>query len=161
MLFAYRSARNRRCAAIKIASTPPYSPNALVKLADFLAGNPSWGYFPGHRGDFWISPWMPRYRPIFGLLRAQIRVQETGKNCSFFRHISASKMKFKNRLGAPESIAMMSFSPKNQPIRPRRLGSRGGVLVILMAAHLLFRALLYFWGVINQRLSAFRPLFAF
>ena len=33
----YRSARNRRCASIKIASTPPYSPNDCVKLADFLA----------------------------------------------------------------------------------------------------------------------------
>ena len=51
-------------------------------------------------------------------------------------------MKFKNRLGAPESIAMMSFSPKNQPIWPRRFGCRG-VLAILMAAHHLFWACLY------------------
>ena len=41
-------------------------------------------------------------------------------------YILASRAKFKNRLGAPESIAMMSFSPKNQPICPRRLGRRGG-----------------------------------
>ena len=39
----------------KSLAPPPYSPNAWVKLADFLARNPSWEYFPGHRGDFWIS----------------------------------------------------------------------------------------------------------
>ena len=42
---SYRSARNRKCAVLKIAITPPpYSPNAWVKLADFLARNPSWEY---------------------------------------------------------------------------------------------------------------------
>ena len=35
-------------------------------------------------------------------------------------------MKFKNRLGAPESIHMRGFSPKNEQIRPRGLGCRGG-----------------------------------
>ena len=49
----------------------------------------------------------------------------------FSPNISAPRQKFKNRLGAPESIAMMSFSPKNQPIWLRHLGSRV-VLAILM-----------------------------
>ena len=31
---------------------PPYSPNAWVKLAHFLARDPSWGSIKGHRGDF-------------------------------------------------------------------------------------------------------------
>ena len=31
-------------------------------------------------------------------------------------NISVPRQKFKNRLGAPESIAMMSFSPENQLI---------------------------------------------
>ena len=35
-----------------LAPPPPYSPNAWVKLADFFARDPSWGYFQGHRGDF-------------------------------------------------------------------------------------------------------------
>ena len=35
-------------------------------------------------------------------------------------------MKFKNRLGAPESIHMRGLSPKNEPIRPTRLSCRGG-----------------------------------
>ena len=40
---SYGSTRTRRCAALKIASTPsPYSPNAWVKFADFFARNPSW-----------------------------------------------------------------------------------------------------------------------
>ena len=34
-------------------------------------------------------------------------------------------MKFKNRLGAPESIHMRGFSPKNEQIWPRGLGCRG------------------------------------
>ena len=33
---------------------PPYSPNAWAKLAHFLAGNLSGGYFQDHRGDFRI-----------------------------------------------------------------------------------------------------------
>ena len=48
------------------------------------------------------------------------------KNCRFSAHISALRMKFKNRLGASESIHMRGLSPKNEPIRPRRLGCRGG-----------------------------------
>ena len=35
-------------------------------------------------------------------------------------------MIFKNRLGAPESIHMRGFSPKNEQIWPRGLGCRGG-----------------------------------
>ena len=35
-------------------------------------------------------------------------------------------MKFKNRLGAPESIHMRGFSPKNEQIWSRGLGCRGG-----------------------------------
>ena len=45
---------------------------------------------------------------------------------SKFNHISDSRMKFKNRLGAPESIHMRGLVPKNEPIRPGRLGCRGG-----------------------------------
>ena len=41
-------------------------------------------------------------------------------------HNSAPRQKFKNRLGAPESIPMRSFSPKNEPIRPRGLSCGGG-----------------------------------
>ena len=35
-------------------------------------------------------------------------------------------MKLKNRLGAPESIHMRGFSPKNEQIWARGLGCRGG-----------------------------------
>ena len=47
------------------------------------------------------------------------------KNFQFLGHISALKMKFKNRLGESESIHTKGLSPKNEPIRPRRLGCRG------------------------------------
>ena len=48
------------------------------------------------------------------------------KNFRFLGHISALKIKFKNRLGESESIHMKGLSPKNEPICPRRLGCRGG-----------------------------------
>ena len=60
----------------------------------------------------------------------------------FIPNISAPRQKFKNRLGAPESIAMMSSRLKISPFDPG-VWAVGGVLAILMAAHLLFRALLY------------------
>ena len=56
----------------------------------------------------------------------------------FLGHISALKIKFKNRLG----IHMKGLSPKNEPIRPRRLGCRGGA-PIFEAFHLVIRSLLY------------------
>ena len=40
--------------------------------------------------------------------------------------ISASRMKFKNRLDAPESILLRGSHLKFEPIRTRRLGCRGG-----------------------------------
>ena len=48
------------------------------------------------------------------------------KNFRFLGHISALKIKFKNRLSESESTHMKGLSPKNEPIRPRRLGCRGG-----------------------------------
>ena len=36
----------------KSMAPPPYSPNASVKLVDFLATYPSCECFPGHRGDY-------------------------------------------------------------------------------------------------------------
>ena len=67
---------------------PPYSPNPWAESVKFLARDPSCEYFRGHRGDFSISFWKLRYGPIYRVLRAKI-------------NISASRMKFKNRLGAP------------------------------------------------------------
>ena len=69
------------------------------------------------------------------------------KNFRFLGHISALKIKFKNRLGESESIHMKGLSPKNEPIRPRRLGCRGGA-PIFEAFHLVIRSLLYFRRII-------------
>ena len=63
------------------------------------------------------------------------------KNCRFLAHISALKMKLKTPLGASESIHMRGLLPKNEPIRPRRLGCRWGCSVF-EAFHLVFRSLL-------------------
>ena len=63
------------------------------------------------------------------------------KNCQFLAHISALKMKLKNPLGASESIHMRGLLPKNEPIRPRRLGCRWGCSVF-EAFHLVFSSLL-------------------
>ena len=52
--------------------------------------------------------------------------------------ISASRGRFKNRLGAPKSNQMRGLSPKNEPIRPRGLGCRGGASDF-EAAHLVFQ----------------------
>ena len=54
-------------------------------------------------------------------------------------NISAPRTKFRNRLDAPESILLRATHLKFEPIRPRRLGCRGG-------CHR-FRSLhiLYFW----------------
>ena len=57
----YRSARFTRCAGSKIAGTPLYSPNAWVEFDEIFAGSASGEYFQGHRGDFLISSWNPRY----------------------------------------------------------------------------------------------------
>ena len=42
--------------------------------------------------------------------------------------ISASRMKFKNPLGAPESILLRGLHKKFEPIRPRGFGCRGGAI---------------------------------
>ena len=52
-------------------------------------------------------------------------------------------MKFKNRLGYSETIHMRGLSPKNEPIRARRLDCRGGMPSILSDSHLVFRSILY------------------
>ena len=43
---------------------PPYSPNAWVKSAYFLARDPSGGSIKGHRGDFWNLTYERRYRGL-------------------------------------------------------------------------------------------------
>ena len=42
--------------------------------------------------------------------------------------ISASRMKLKNPLDAPESILLRGLHKKIEPIRPRGLGCRGGAI---------------------------------
>ena len=64
----------------------------------------------------------------------------------FFAYISAPRMKFKNRLGAPESIHMRGLVPKNEPIRPGRLGCRGGA-TDFDDFHLIFRSFLYDYSI--------------
>ena len=51
------------------------------------------------------------------------RVPRVARGCPY---ISASRMKYKNRLGDPESIHQRGFQKKFEPIRPSRLGCRGG-----------------------------------
>ena len=68
-------------------------------------------------------------------------VESGFKKCRFLAHISALKMKLRNPLGASESIHMRGLLPKNEPIRPRRLGCRWGCSVF-EAFHLVFRSLL-------------------
>ena len=57
-------------------------------------------------------------------------------------NISSSKMKFKNRLGAPETILLKGFHEKFEPIRSSGLGCRGGYHRFYANAHFVFRALL-------------------
>ena len=52
---------NYKMCSSQIDSTPTYSPNAWAKLAHFLAGYLSGGYFQDHRGDFPISRQKLRY----------------------------------------------------------------------------------------------------
>ena len=47
-------------------------------------------------------------------------------------HISGFRIKFKNRLGAPENIHMRGLVPKNEPIWPWCLGCRGMLRILLI-----------------------------
>ena len=58
-------------------------------------------------------------------------------------NISTYKTKFKNRLGAPESIHLRGSHLTYEPIWCMGLGFRGGSIAILTPAHLVFRTLLY------------------
>ena len=46
---------NYKMCRSQIDSTPPYSPNALAKLAQIFGGSPFRHSFQDHRGEFWIS----------------------------------------------------------------------------------------------------------
>ena len=76
---------------------------------------------------------MNQKRAIFAQSLTQILSQK-------WAHISASRRRFKNRLGAPKSNQMRGLSPKNEPIRPRGLGCRGSS--VFEAFHLVYRSLL-------------------
>ena len=56
----------------------PKQPKRLGRIGSyfFLARDPSCECFQGHRGEFWISSWKPRYGHIRGFLRGQIGVQK-------------------------------------------------------------------------------------
>ena len=59
-------------------------------------------------------------------------VKSVFKIFRFLGHISALKIKFKNRLGESESIHMKGLSPKNEPIRPRvKFSKRRGRLICI------------------------------
>ena len=93
------------------------------------------------RGTEAIFEFHPRSRDISrksSIFDPQFDHSKTPKSA----HISASRMKFKNRLGAPESIHMRGLSTKNEPIRPRRVGCRGGA-TDFDDFHLVLRSLLY------------------
>ena len=119
-------------------STPPLQPKRLGRIDSFF----------GERPFMWILSDSPR-RFLNFILRAEIWPKNrkflnpdlTPSKTTRWAHISASRMKFKNRLGESESIHMKGLSPKNEPIRPRRLGCRGGA-PIFEAFHLVFQSFL-------------------
>ena len=118
----YRSERITRWKASK-TEHPPLQPKRLGRIGSFF----------GERPFMWILSDSPR-RFLNFILRAEIWPKNrkilnpdlTPSKTTKWAHISASRMKFKNRLGESESIHMKGLSPKNEPIRPRRLGCRGG-----------------------------------
>ena len=97
----YRSARNTRWAALKTYGTPPYSPNACVKFAHFLARGPSVGSIKGHRGDFWISTYERRYGGSKPEFKAIFWPPVWANFAALIHGISDSRTKFKNRPDAP------------------------------------------------------------
>ena len=122
----YRSARNRRCASIKIASTPPTAQTPVSNELIFWRATPHEIAFRGTEAIFEFRPWSWDTKLKLGHFSMFPPFLNGPDISMFIPNISAPRQKFKNRLGAPESIPMMSFSPKNQPIWHRRLGCRGG-----------------------------------
>ena len=119
----YRSDRNTRWKASKIRAPPPTAqtpgPNWLI----FWRETPHVNTFRGTEAIFEFHPRSgdtSRFLLDFG---PRLDPSKAHK----WAHISALRTKFKNRLGAPKSIHMMVLSPKNEPIRPGRLGCRGAI----------------------------------
>ena len=118
----YRSERNTRWKSSKSVAPPPTAytpgPNWLI----FCRETPHVNAFRGTEAIFEFHPRSRDMGTFWGFRVVKLGV----KNWWFSAYISAPRMKFKNRLGAPESIHMRGLSPKNELIRPRRLGCRGG-----------------------------------
>ena len=69
-----------------------------------------------------------KYQGIHTCFWALWRVRKHSKMSYKKLIISASKMKFKNPLGAPENILLRGLHKKFEPIRPRGYGCRGGAI---------------------------------
>merc|ERR1711895_220120 len=98
-------------------------PKPLGQICSFFGQEPPHvNAFRGTKTIFEFHSWSRDISQKLSIFEPQLDPSKTPK-CA---HISDSKMKFKNRLDAPESIHMRGLVPKNEPIRPRRLGCRGG-----------------------------------
>ena len=91
---------------------------------------------------FWReTPHVNSFRLTEAIFEFHLRSRDIGKKSSILArfwapsktpkcaHISALRTKFKNRLGYSETIHMRGLLPKNEPIRSRRMGCRGGAQI--------------------------------
>ena len=133
----YRSDWNTRWKASKSVAPPPTAQTPGPNLFIFWREPPHVNAFRGTEAIFEFHSWSRDISQKLSIFESQLDPSKTPK-CA---HISDSRKKFKNRLGAPESIHMRGLVPKNEPIRPGRLGCRGGA-TDLEAFHLIFRSFL-------------------
>ena len=106
----------------KPVAPPPTAQTPCPNLFIFWREPPHVNAFRGTEAIFEFHSWSRDTCQKLSIFEPQMDPSKTPK-CA---HISDSRMKFKNRLGAPESIHMRGLVPKNEPIRPGRLGCRGG-----------------------------------
>ena len=106
----------------KPVAPPPTAQTPWPNLFIFWREPPHVNAFRGTEAIFEFHSWSRDISQKLPIFEPQSDPSKTPK-CA---HISGFRMKFKNRLGAPESIHMRGLVPKNEPIRPRRLGCRGG-----------------------------------
>ena len=125
--------------SLQIRSTPPTAQTPGPNLFIFWREPPHVNAFRGTEAIFEFHSWSRDISQKLSIFESQLDPSKTPK-CA---HISDSRKKFKNRLGAPESIHMRGLVPKNEPIRPRRLGCRGGGATDFDDFHLIFRSFLY------------------
>ena len=134
----YTSDRNTRSKASKIGAPPPTAQTPGPIWLIFRRETPHVNTF--RRTEAILAFYRgSRDMDTFGGFGG---VQLGFKNCLFLAHISALNMKLQNPHGASESIHMRGLSPKNEPIRLRRMGCRWGCSVF-EAFHLVYRSLLY------------------